>query len=80
MLEALVYQLDGQNKFEFHREWRWKGLLTMDIVGENMAKKTFLEPHTQGIQFNANKPIEMLGVVVNLTKSWWYAVILSNSP
>jgi hypothetical protein len=52
----------------------------MDIVGENMAKKTFLGPHTQGIQFNANKPIEMFGVVVNLTKSWWYAVILSNSP
>jgi hypothetical protein len=49
MLEALVYQLDGQNKFEFHREWRWKGLLTMDIVGENMAKKTFLGPHTQGV-------------------------------
>jgi hypothetical protein len=68
VIEALVYQLDGQNKFKFHQEWQWKGLLMMDIVGENMAKKTFLAPHIQGIQFNANKSIDM------------YAVILSNSP
>lgn len=39
---------DGLKRFGLHREWGWKGLLMMDIVGENMVRKTSLEPCTPG--------------------------------
>ena len=47
---------DGRNRFELHQEWEWKDLLMMDIVGENMARKTSLEPCTRGkTKFNPHK-------------------------
>nr|AFK40837.1 unknown [Medicago truncatula] len=45
--KGTLYQLDGQNIFELNQEWQWKVLLMMGIVGENMVRKTSLEPCIQ---------------------------------
>lgn len=40
--------LHGVNKWEWVQKMDMKGLLMMDIVGENMGKKTFLVLNIQG--------------------------------
>lgn len=39
---------DGHTKWELIQGLDWRGRLMMDVAGENMARKTFLEPNTLG--------------------------------